>query len=443
MSMSGSVRRVFDGTKAAKGAYERLHRMITEGQMGTIRKMEKALGQYPDWWRKIPTRKTGISLAEFVSVARYIGADAGAIIRQAIETTLLQPPSTPEPAPAPASVAASPVPILGQEVDVDTGVDEAAERARLFDLDDSRYLDPERVIVELTRRYHRVPPPLRSLALGVVGSSYRLLHALPEAEACLARALDLSDRHSAAGIYQRLVYVKKSNQPEQCVGLANQAVALHLRNGDLAGIGSSLIDLAIAYKVQGAHGQAVEVYKDAQTGYFPHLKLRSKVGLLQGLAESLHASGALAEAKTAFHAAQEVMQQAQPQGKSFQAMAAHATWLKARLYDDQECYFAAAQALLPFDLFGAVSCALEGHRLDPRTASARAAFGLLLGRCNVPDRASLEFVQDLFSLVRLGRPIKYENAAAKLTRLRTASLRARLGRLNAFLSVGIKTCVPS
>ncbi len=394
------------GQIIAKRAHLKLTKKIKATRGVTIREVESYFGKSHSWWRQTAVRRKGMTLAEFSETCHFIGWRPSQVLSE-LESEVGAVPAELA-GPEPVVVRAS----RGKGGSADEA-DLAAARARLERLDERRYLEPSAVIAEVGRAMPTIPSALRPLALGVAGSSYRLLLAFPEAKRCLEAALDLAAEDDAAvgDIFQRQVYVYKAFAPECCPSLAEAALLHHTRTADLTRIGQALLDCGFARDVLQQWREALGWYAAAQR-YSAWLNERNRVALYQ-------ASSVAHEALGNHHEAIALLEQAWATAPDFLSRSpyfeTHLHWTGARIRKCPRTYLQTVHKLAPINLFDAACAAVELAQFD--AAAGLKAFAQLQRAPSWAENRSWglrRLIENCQAALTLKRSVDWPEVTAKI-----------------------------
>jgi len=177
-------------------------------------------------------------------------------------------------------------------------------------LDQQRYQEPEKVARLCLRAVDHVELSLLPRLLGIVGSTFRLLIRLDEAEHAMHAGIEIArlqaDRSAEVDLLQRLSYVVADRGHHgEALWLAEKAATRYLRLGDEAGLGKALVDQGIWLYYLDRSRESIEVLQ-ASLDFLPEALSRNRCTAFQCMASAQRNLGELEAAFENVIAAREI-----------------------------------------------------------------------------------------------------------------------------------------
>lgn len=280
------------GEAASEWLLAELDREIRDRGRGSIRALERALGKRAGWWQH-RVEAGSMTMPQLLAVLDYLGFDAARFLSRARVKSAGLALGRPRGEP-PAVVTRALARYRTRKPGSGLG------REYLDTLDEERFHRPEEAVRQATWALERVEPEMVPLCLGVLGSGWRLLMALDEAEHAICAGIGLAegnrDQPTLADLLQRLGYVVADRGDYgEALRLAEKAAFLYAGAKKPVGIGKAFVDHGIWLYYLDCPEEAIAAQKTA-LHYLPKELWRSRVGALQLLGLSHQKLGALDEA---------------------------------------------------------------------------------------------------------------------------------------------------
>jgi tetratricopeptide (TPR) repeat protein len=308
----------------AERLVQALDQEIRSRGRGSICAMERAVGHSEGWW-KHRAESGNITAHQLLTVLDHLGLDPVGFLRRALGAEggleLDRPHGKP------------PEIVVKAWARVRSGDEGTGLGATFLDtLDKQRYQEPEEVVRLALWAVDHIELELLPHLLGVVGSAWRLMILLDEAEyaiyAGIEIALQQADQPTVGNLLRRLSYVfANRGDREEALRLAERATIINLRHGDCDAVGRSLVAQGIWLYYLDRPEEAIATLKTA----LDHLSAgpsRNRFAAFQCMGFAHQRLGYLSTALENVEAAEETM----PKGD--EGARGKLLWLRGRIYVD-------------------------------------------------------------------------------------------------------------
>ncbi len=203
---------------------------------------------------------------------------------------------------------------------------------------------------------------------GVLASVSRTRARFSAAAHCLRQGLEVAGEWgldgARAGLLQRACYLAgDQNEYQAAVAIAHEAMAVYVLRHDLPGVGKTLVDSAVMFRLMGELGAAIQAYQSS-LHYLPEESLLNRFAVCQGLGNCFLVCGELQQAERCLSDALAALDSL-PAGPS--RMRASAQWLRAEIaiekgdFESAECDLRAVLAiyLSNGNIFDLATCSLR------------------------------------------------------------------------------------
>ena len=329
----------------AKRVLQELDQEIRSRGHGAIREVERALGRSVGWWQR-RVESGDLNLSQLLAVLGKLGLNPSRYLKMALDDGQELDLDLPR---------GKPPRIVGKAWNrIAAGNAGDLGRGYLDEIDRLRYDAPRLALERAEAIIDHVPLEDLPLLLGIAGSAYRLWDIrLDEAEhairAGIKIALERRDQRSYAELLQRLSYVISDRADfAGALQLTERAMIIHVVNGEMSGVGKSLVDQGLCLSKLGRMREAIHA-QEAALKYLPSEQNAYRFAAVQSLALYYLRSGDVEKAC-------ELAKQAEGLVAGLAASArAKLCWLKAEIctnlkeYDQAERYLKAA-----IDIFSSI-----------------------------------------------------------------------------------------
>ena len=396
------------GERRVRRIHQIVKARIREGGPGFGARLAEELGVSEGWIRdrrSVGSFETGY----LFDVLDFIGLDPVRVIRQVAEsdpTEILDPPPG-----KPTEVVHRAWMRLATE-DGDGAGEVSAEE--LEKLEGMRYEDPEKCVRLALEAVERVAHEDLPRLLGLLGSAWRVLGKLRDAEHAIYASWQIAlykENHlAAAQAVQRMAYVAVGRGDEQeALRISKEAVILYSMLGDLTSMGKAFVDVGVCFNYLGHPEESILAQKTALR-LLPVSEKRNRFSALQNLGRNYEDLGDYHKAKQYAQRARDYTADVEP------ALLAKLVWLQARIsLKLRQWPEADAQLREVIELLGP-SCPLE----TALASTERVRLQLVMGR----PHDAYEIVQTMFKLVESLEDSPVASAAIlELFRCGTGSLK--------------------
>jgi tetratricopeptide (TPR) repeat protein len=313
----------------AERLVQTLDQEIRSRGRGSIRAVDRAVGYDVGWWQNRAKSKN-ITVHQLLKVLDHLGLNPAGFMRRALgpdDGILVGGLELNRP-------RGEPPMIVAQAWDrVRSGVEGTGLGTAFLDtLDEQRYQKPEEVVSLAQWAVDHVELELLPRLLGVVGSAWRPMLLLDEAEHAIYAGIEITqergDRFTVGNLLRYLSSVAGDRGDRaEALRLAEKAAMVHLRSGDRDGIGRALVAQGICLYYLGRAEESIETLKSA-LGHLPAGPSRSRFAALQVSGLAHQSLGNLSTALENVEVAQEALpdNDASARGKLL--------WLWARIHAD-------------------------------------------------------------------------------------------------------------
>ncbi len=336
------------GEHRVRAIHEIVKARIGEGGPGFAAELAESLGVSEGWIRD--RRSVGaFEMGYFFDAVDFIGDDPLRLIRQVIvtdPTQILDPP----PGEPPEVVRKTWARLAGKE----DGAGGEVSGEELTKLEGMRYEDPKKLVRFAVEAVDRVELEDLPILLGMLGSAWRVLGRLRDAEHTIYAGWQISvrrgDHLGAARSVQRMAYVAGARGDHlEALRISKEAANLYAEAGDLARMGQTFVDQGLFLNYLGHPREGIRA-QEAALSYLPEDLARSRFSALQNLARNYQDLGQLEEAKTCARQAREYAAKVEP------ALLAKLVWFQAKLsLRLQEWAEAETQFREVIDLLGSIN----------------------------------------------------------------------------------------